>query len=89
MVLLCERLGDSLDDLEPGVVASEVEDGFSGVPNDPAGAVDEVLQDGLYAPALHLYLFRGEVFVAESLLPEGAQQVEGNHGTEQDNAVGA
>ena len=52
-ICLCVGAGDIVYDIEPGAALSEVQLRCSGVPNDPNGAVYDVLQHGLESPSLH------------------------------------
>jgi len=63
--------------------------GCPAVPNEPDGAVDDVLQHGFEPPALDIDPLRGNGFALDDFLSEGAQQVKCDHGAEQDDLVGA
>ncbi len=89
MAWLCVGAGDVAYDIEPRASLPEVQLDSPGVPDEPDGAVDDVLKHGFEPPALGVDLLRGNGFAPNDFLSEGAQQVECDHGAEQDDLVGA
>ena len=68
---------------------AEVQFDASGVPNEPDSAVDDVLQNGFEPPSANTQFLRRKLFPAKYLLTKSAKKVEGDHGAEQDDLVGA
>ncbi|MEE9369642.1 MAG: hypothetical protein V3V05_12395, partial [Pontiella sp.] len=76
MAWLCVGAGDVAYDIEPRASLPEVQLDSPGVPDEPDGAVDDILEHGFEPPALGVDLLRGNGFALDDFLSEGAQQVE-------------